>query len=188
MKKGAFLTTLLRSNRTIFSTLDIAMLWQEESSSKTRVRLHYYVKQGSLIQLRRGLYAKNTEYNKFELATKIFTPSYLSFETILAREGIIFQYSTDITVASYLSRGATVGDQNYLYKKMKDSVLMNPAGIIQEEYASIATKERAVLDTLYSNREYHFDNTRSLDWNEVFCLLPLYSNKRLEKKVKEIAP
>jgi len=41
--------------------------------------------------LRRGLYAKDNSYDKNELATKIYIPSYISFETVLRNAGAIFQ-------------------------------------------------------------------------------------------------
>lgn len=34
-------------------------------------------------------------------------------------------------------------------------------------------------------RDYHFDNLSPLDWDKVFELLPIYENKKMEKKVKE---
>jgi len=186
MKKGEYLDSILRSRKSIFSTADIALLWQEQSSAATRVRLHYYVKQNKLIRVRKGLYAKSVDYDKLELATRIFTPSYVSFETVLATKGIIFQYSTQITVASYLSRDATVRDQIYRYKKIKDVVLMNHLGVFQDGVTAIASKERAVLDTLYNANNYHFDNTRSLDWEKIFELLPMYRNKSLTKRVQKL--
>ncbi|MFZ5376373.1 MAG: type IV toxin-antitoxin system AbiEi family antitoxin domain-containing protein [Patescibacteria group bacterium] len=184
MQKGDFLDIILRSDKTIFTLKDIALLWQETSTNTTRVRLNYYVKKGDLFRLRRGVYVKDKNYNKLELATKVFTPSYVSFETVLAQEGLIFQYRSDITVASYLNRNIEIDGQRYSYQKVKDSILINPRGIIQTNNISVATKERAILDTLYSNTDYHFDNTNGVEWEKVFELLPMYQNHRLEKTVK----
>jgi len=49
----------------------------------------------------------------------------------------------------------------------------------------MATKERAFLDRIYVSKDYHFDNLNALDWNKVFEILPIYNNKRMEKKVKQ---
>jgi hypothetical protein len=38
----------------------------------------------------RGIYAKDKDYDKVELAGRIFTPGYVSFETVLVRSGINF--------------------------------------------------------------------------------------------------
>ncbi|MFA6475707.1 MAG: hypothetical protein WCV88_05985 [Patescibacteria group bacterium] len=39
------------------------------------------------------------------------------------------------------------------------------------------------MDRIYVSKDYHFDNLQALDWNKVFEILPIYYNKRLEKKV-----
>jgi predicted transcriptional regulator of viral defense system len=183
MKKGNYLAALLRSKKTVFSTKDIALLWNEPGTTAARVRLNYYVKRGNLYRIRRGLYAKSREYNHLELATRIFTPSYVSFETVLAREGLIFQYYEQIFVATYLSREITVDRQAYSYRKIKTGILINNLGVENINETSIATKERAFLDTLYVNADYQFDNIRSLNWEKVFEILPIYHNQRMAKKV-----
>ena len=185
MKKGDYISSILRSKKTVFSFKDIALLWGD-SGSAVRVRVSYYVKNGQLYPIRRGFYAKDKNYNKIEMATKIFTPAYVSFETVLAREGIIFQYYSQIFVASYLTRDITCDGQIYSYKKIKDLVLTDGAGITNNGECSIATKERAFLDTIYINKDYHFDNLSPLDWDKVFVMLPMYSNKRMAQKVKNI--
>ncbi len=186
MQKGDYLTTLLRSSKTIFTFKDIAILWQDPGSSATRVRISYYVKKGDLIRLRKGLYAKNMDYNKIELATRIFTPAYVSFETVLVREGLIFQLYQPIFAASYTTRKIVVDKQEYLFKKMKINILTNSIGISVINETSIASKERAFLDTLYVNSNYYFDNLRSLDWKKVNQILPIYENKRMIKKVAQL--
>jgi hypothetical protein len=183
MQKGEYLTTILRSSKTVFSTKDIALLWHEPGSTATRVRLHSYVKKDALYRIRKGLYAKNRSYNRLELATRIYTPSYVSFETVLVKEGLIFQYYDNISVASYLNRQISVDGQTYTYRKIKTSTLVNSAGVHHLDETSIASRERAFLDTLYANPDYQFDNTGGLNWELVFNILPIYRNKRLQKTV-----
>lgn len=183
--KGEYLEVLLRSPKTIFSTKDVALLWGEQTEAAVRVRLNYYVKTGKLVRVYRGLYAKDQNYDRFELATRIYTPSYISFETILTREGINFQYYGNIFVASYKSREVTAGDQKITFVRMKDYVLSNTVGIEHKDGVATATRERAFLDRIYVSKDYHFDNLANLDWNKVFEILPIYHNKRMEKKVKE---
>ena len=90
--KGEYLEVLLRSWRRIFSTKDVAMLWVEDRKLKVSGRLNKYVQAGKLVRVRRGIYAKDKKYDPLELANRIFIPSYISFETVLTREGINFQY------------------------------------------------------------------------------------------------
>jgi len=184
MDKGSYLSTILRSAKTVFSFKDIVLLWND-SSNAVRVRINYYVKNNQLYQLRRGLYAKDRNYNRLELATRIFTPSYVSFETVLGREGITFQYYSQIFVASYLTRNIVCDGQAYSFRKVKELVLTNQAGIENKKECSIAVKERAFLDTIYINKDYHFDNLSPLNWDKVFKLLPMYRNQRMAEKVKE---
>ncbi len=186
MDKGDFLTSILRSNKTVFSSKDIALLWHDPGTSATRERLSYYIKKGDLYRIRKGLYAKSQDYNRLELATRIYTPSYVSFETVLAREGLIFQYYEKIFVASYLSREITVDGQAYSYRRINTRMLVNSIGVEHILETSIAGKERAFLDTLYANADYQFDNVRGLAWDKVFEILPIYGNQRLDKKVNRL--
>ncbi|MCF7830852.1 hypothetical protein K9M41_02565 [Candidatus Gracilibacteria bacterium] len=183
MKKGDYISVILRSSKTIFSFKDIALLWGD-SGNATRVRVNYYIKTGKLYHVRRGIYAKDKDYDKLELATKIYPPAYISFETVLVKEGVIFQLYGQIFVASYLNREITIDNQIYSYRKIKDSVLTNNAGIENRGNYSIATKERAFLDMVYLNKNYHFDNFTSLDWDKVLEILPIYNNKSMEKMIK----
>lgn len=185
MKKGDYISSILRSQKTVFSFKDIALLWGN-SDNAAMVRVSYYVKNGHLYHIRRGFYAKDKNYNKLELSVKIFTPSYVSFETVLASNDIIFQYYSQIFVASYLTRDIVCDDQTYSYRKIKDLVLANQSGVENKNECSIATKERAFLDTLYINKDYHFDNLSPLDWDKVLEMLPMYKNKRMAEKVKKI--
>lgn len=184
-RKGEYLEILLRSSKTIFSTKDAALLWSENDKKTITDRLKKYAKTGKLVRVRRGLYAKDNNYDRFELATRIYTPSYISFETVLTREGINFQYYGNIFVASYINREITVGDQKITFVRMKDYVLSNTVGIEHKGTYAGATKERAFLDRIYVSKDYYFDNLASLDWDKVFEILSIYHNKRLEKKVKK---
>ena len=183
--KGEYLGILLRFSKTIFSTKDVALLWSEERKNTVSARLNKYVKAGKLIRVRRGLYAKDKNYDKFELATRIYTPSYISFETVLTRAGINFQYYGNIFVASYVNREIDIDGQKIIFVRMKSYVLSNTAGIEHKDGYAIATKERAFLDRIYVSKDYHFDHLDPLDWDKVFEVLPIYNNKRMIKKVNE---
>lgn len=183
--KGEYLEVLLRSPKTIFSTKDVALLWGEEREQTVSGRLSKYVKVGKLVRVRRGIYAKDKNYDRFELATRIYIPSYISFETVLTRTGINFQYYGNIFVATYVTREIEADGQKISFIRMKDYVLSNTTGIEHAEGYSIATKERAFLDRIYTTKDYHFDYLDMLDWDKVFEILPMYNNKRMDKKVKE---
>jgi hypothetical protein len=181
--KGKYLETILRSPQTIFSIKDVSLMWGEDNETIISIRLNKYEKAKKLIRVRRGFYAKDNSYSRFELATRIYTPSYISFETVLTHEGINFQYYGNIFVASYLNREISVGDQKITLIYMKDYVLSNDVGIEHKDGYAIASRERAFLDRIYVSKDYHFDNLTNLNWDKVFEILPIYNNKRMEKKV-----
>jgi hypothetical protein len=185
--KRDYLLEIMRSKQTVFTTNDIALLWGTPDAQFVRKKLYRYVKTGKLYSLRKGIYTKDTDYNRCELATKIFTPAYVSFETVLAKAGVIFQFYGQIFVASYLTREITVDGQTYAFRKVKDSILTNRTGIEVKDNCHIATPERAFLDILYLHKDYYFDNLRDIDWEKVATILPIYGgNKRIEKRVKAL--
>ena len=186
MQKGQYLETILRSPKTVFTFEDMALLWGEPGTQAVRVRLSYYVQRGKLRRIRRGLYAKNGNYNKLELATRIYPPSYVSFETVLAQKGLIFQFHAQISVASYLTREIEADGQAYSFRKIKTPVLANLMGVENRNETSFASRERAFLDTLYLHGDYYFDNLDSLDWNKVFDMLPIYQNQSMARRVRRL--
>lgn len=179
------ISDILRFNKTVFTFKDIFLIWGDSDKKAAIAGVNYYIKTGELYRIRRGIYAKDKNYDKLELAARIFTPSYVSFETVLTQAGINFQFYKKITVASYQTREIVVEGQTYSYKKIKDFVLTNPIGVEHGGESSIASPERAFLDTIYIHKDYHFDNLGSLNWDKVFEILPIYKNKRMAKKVNE---
>ncbi len=181
----ADIINILKLNKTVFSFKDILLASGETNAALLRRRIAHYVKTGELYAIRRGFYAKDKNYDRFELATKILTPSYISFETVLAKAGIIFQFYSQIFVASYLTREITADNQNYSYKKIKDTLLINNAGIENKGNYFAATPERAFLDVVYLYKNYYFDNLRSIDWKKVFEILPIYANKQMSQRINK---
>ena len=127
------------------------------------------------------------KFNPIAMACTIYTPSYLSLDYVLQKEGIIFQYDSTITSLSYLSRTITVDKTLISYRKIKDAILLNTKGIIaNDDGINIATKERAFLDMLYLNGNMYFDTINTIDPKIIYKLLPIYDSKVLEKRVKKI--
>jgi len=179
------ISAILRSSRTVFTFKDISLIWRNTDKKAVIAGINYYVSTGQLHRIRRGIYAKDKNYDKTELACRIYTPAYVSFETVLTRTGINFQYYGQIFIASYLAREIVVDGQEYQYRKIKNTLLTDSAGVLNKDGIAIATSERAFLDTLYLNTDYHFDNLAPLNWDKIFEMLPLYNNKRMARKVQE---
>jgi|SRR5579863_8152086 hypothetical protein len=182
MEKSTLLN-IFKSKASVLTFKEILLASGSTSTSSLKRRLNYYVKNKELYAIRRGIYATDKNYDKRELATKIFTPSYISFETILVEAGVIFQYYATIFVATYQTKDITCDGQTYSFKKIKDTILTNTIGIEQKENYFAASPERAFLDVLYLNKNYHFDNLAPLNFKLIFSILPIYNNKRMEKVV-----
>ena len=176
MKKGDILE-LYKSKNNVFSIKDIALIWREDNPDNLKSKIKYYLDKGKLFRVRRGIYAKAQEYNMLEAANKIYCPSYVSFETILLKEGVIFQYTEEVFMASQLSKELKVNKRKIIYRKLKDEILLNNKGIIYEDNYYRADKERAFMDMIYLNKDYYFDNIRTIDWQKCLDMLPMYNKK-----------
>ncbi|PIP29329.1 hypothetical protein COX27_01995 [Candidatus Kuenenbacteria bacterium CG23_combo_of_CG06-09_8_20_14_all_36_9] len=88
MATDNLIAKLYASPKTILTIKDIALIWGEANTANLLSKVKYYARQGSLIRLTRGIFAKDKEYNAKELAASIYTPSYISFETVLREAGI----------------------------------------------------------------------------------------------------
>ncbi len=183
MATDNLIAKLYESPKTILTTKDIALIWEETNTVNLLSKIKYYAKQGSLIRLTRGVFAKDKNYNPKELATSIYTPSYISFETVLREAGIIFQHHDTIFVAGPYPTTKKIGDHTITFRKLKDSVLYNALGIKSEKNYSIATPERAFLDTIYLSPKFYFDNLRSINWELCLELVKIYDNKQLIKRL-----
>ena len=120
MKKD-YLLDLIKLKNTVFTVKDISLFWQETDVNFIKKKIYRYLKAGKIYSIRRGIYVKNKDYSRFELATKIYTPAYVSFETVLAKAGVTFQFYNQIFVASYLTRNLSIDNQDNCIKKIKNS-------------------------------------------------------------------
>ncbi len=178
--------TLYKDSRTVFRLIDVAMLVEETRLQALSKKLNYYVGKGLLRNPRKGIYTK-PEFNPEELACRIYNPSYISLDYVLQKAGIIFQFDTQITVVSYLSRTIGVGGQSYRYRKIKGNLLGNTMGIRRlANHVNSASYERAFLDMLYLEPDYYFDNFNPLDKMLLQKLLPIYQSKTLTQKVAKL--
>lgn len=176
---------LYESPRTVFPISALGIMTGEGRDGVLAKRLNYHVKNGRLLNPRRGFYAKKG-YKPEELACQLFTPCYLSLEYVLQRAGVVFQYDSTITIVSYLSRSVIVDGWEFRYRRIKGEIAIDVSGLEHSNGISIASPERAFLDVLYLSSEYHFDNLRPLSYRKVLEILPIYKCKRMEERVKTL--
>ncbi len=183
MEKG-FLKVILRSEQSVFTFKELLLTWNVDAGIARR-RISYYLKTGGLYAIRRGIYAKDRNYDRFELAVRIYTPAYISFETVLGSAGITFQYYNRIFVASYQSDEINADGQAFVFRRLKTPVLFNSSGVENRPGYAIATPERAFLDVVYLNKEYHFDDLSRINWETVNAIASIYENRQVIDRVNK---
>jgi len=181
----SLIAKLYQSSKTILTNKDLALIWQENDKNNLNAKTAYYVKQKTLIRLTRGVFAKNKDYNPKELATSIYLPSYISFETVLREAGVIFQHYDTIFIASIWPKTITIDKYTFTFRKLKDIVLFNAAGIASKDNYGIATPERAFLDMIYLFPNYYFDNLQAINWEQCDEMVKIYNNKQLIKRLNK---
>lgn len=184
---GTLLTKMYSSGKTVFSTQEIRLLDQGNSSNTALPSLlSRLVSRGDLQRLRSGVYAL-PKYDVLEFANKIFRPSYISMESVLVREGVIFQYDNTITLASYQSRTIyTSTDKVFVFRKIAQAILERSDGKVFTPKYTIASLERAFLDLCYVDKWRTYENTSPIDKDKVIKLLPIYNNHSLTERVTQI--
>jgi len=168
---------LLKQKQSLFHTRDLALLWEISNNNTLYTTIKRYLKKGVLIPIYKGFYS-TISLDKIDPLTLGFSYlhrfSYLSCETILIKEGVIFQKESYLTFVSNLSKKFTIANYSFLVRKLKEEFLFNPFGIEKKENIFVATLERAVADLLYLNPYFHFDNKKIIKWNGV---------KKIQKEV-----
>ena len=174
------------SKKTVFSTNELALFWKIVNKKVLHVTINRYLKKGYLKKIRRGLYSlKNREVNLFELANKMKKYSYISFETVLVKEGIIFQWHDTVFSASLRSDEEKNDFGKFKFISLPEKYFFNNDGIAKKGEYFIATKERAFCDKIYKDGLSYFDDITCLDRKKIFKLSKNY-NKRLENDIKKI--
>ena len=164
------ISELIQLDRKIYHTADLAVLWELSNKNTLYKTISRYVQKGILFPIYKGLYATVplSQVNHLELGRAIIHRyTYLSTESILVQAGVIFQAIYAYTFVCDLSKKVTVGSQSFLFRKLKQEYLHNPAGVLSQNGMFIATPERAVADLLYFNPRYHLDSPESVDFEKV---------------------
>jgi len=143
-----------------FPVLDTATAIRltQEDPQVLRNQITRWVKNGELIQLKRGLYVFNEDERSRDVtrlfcANKIYEPSYISMETALSLYGIIPEGVAVITsVTAKVTKRFRNNAGSFFYQHIKAEAFR---GFRQENFEGlpvfIAEPEKAVLDFLYLN-------------------------------------
>lgn len=164
---------LLQTDQRIFKTSDLALLWDIQNRNTLTKTIQRYIDRGILFRIYKGLYSTLPveELNKYEVGCAIGGPfSYISAESILAKEGIIFQDIKKVTLFGKKKKEITVGNTTYLCRYLNDKFLLNRSGIKDSKGYSVATVQRALADLRHINPKFFVDNDLSIDEGEVINL------------------
>jgi predicted transcriptional regulator of viral defense system len=154
-----------RNTQTVFNFSDLSQVVVEYTGSKLRSALKYALANNDIYRISKGIYSISKDYSNWEFANKYRSPSYIGLYSVLQKEGVVFQPYSAIYIVSNRSQEVEIDGQNYIYRKIKDSILLNSIGVKNENDVQISTVERALCDKLYLDGDEYFDNLRNVNWN-----------------------
>lgn len=161
---------MLRQDRKLFHTNDLALLWQISNKNTLYTTIKRYVKKGVLIPIHKGFYSTQDLKNIDPVVLGIgylHQYAYLSTETILFKKGIINQEVFCVTLISNISRKFSIGSHSYKVRQLRDEFLYQTTGVFVKNGYNQASPERAAADLLYFDSNYHFDGEKLIDWDKV---------------------
>lgn len=175
---------LVLSGKKVFTTEDLAVFWQIPQRRRLIELIKYYLREERLIRVFKGVYAYGDDYTPFDIAQKLVPLSYISLYTTSQMHGLIFQYYQTIYSVSLKSKQYQLGNQDYIYHRVKEAIFYEQLGLINNGRYTIADKERTIADCLYVFPNFAFDNLAGVNKEKLLALSKIYNNKMLEKRVK----
>lgn len=147
MKQIEFLQKLKELGKCYYTVSEIQTVLGQ-SRLATKVTINRFIKTGTLERLGRNVYVPALEsYNLEEIATVLYAPCYISFESALAKYGILSQIPHTLTCATLRkSRKIRLGGQEVEYRRLKKELFF---GYRFLDKMAIAEPEKSLLDQLY---------------------------------------
>ena len=163
-------------------------------------------KKGILVKIKRGLYSDDLYNDKEVIANICYNPSYISFEYALSYYGVIPEFVSTFTSATFGKKNNKIyhmKDSTFDYRSVPDEVF--PMGILimknsKDISYKIASKEKALCDLLYSKypvrsikdlktllfEDMRIDENEFLKMNVEFIkeIAPLYHSNSLNVLIK----
>ncbi|MBU0649789.1 hypothetical protein KKG63_01140 [Patescibacteria group bacterium] len=149
----------------IFSRNDVIKLFPDEPENQINTQLHRIAARGGLIGLKRGVYLfSDTKIDEFVIANRLYTPSYVSLESVLNTSGIIPDITATVTsVTPITSKKFNTPVGNFTYSKIARNLFFGYQSIIDQQsglYYEIASPEKAFLDFIYIRRMRDLSESR----------------------------
>jgi len=177
----------------LFTPLEFRRLFGVSRSAATFF-LFRHTKSGLFVRLKNGLYALTSRLpSEEEIANRLYQPSYISFESVLAHHGVMPESVYTITSATTKpSRRFEVEGRAYEYHTIKREAYSGYQTVKTNGRAVLrAVPEKALVDTLYF---VHLKKRRLSDRLDLSRLsrrailryARLFRSDPFEKKVKEV--
>lgn len=173
-----------------FTISDVRKITDMDDQS-LRVSMNRLVKNGFATRIVRGVYTNNpamVDWEKF--AQELYAPSYLSFEWVLARAGVLSQKPYALTLATSLrTKTIETSWMTIIYHHIQPHLYW---GSIQEHGIFVAEPEKAFLDLAYlSLRGYATLDPDEMDLTLLDCkkmkqYLRKFNNVQLNKRVNDV--
>ncbi len=183
MDNAQRLKILSGTGKTVFSLKNLQNLWGS-SPNTTKIIAKRMADKKLITRIERGYFALDEEFDVYELANLIISPSYVSLNSSLFYHGISFQVSQTVTSVSTLNYERKAGKRTFKYYAMKDSLFYNLEGISYTDNLAIARPERAILDCLYFNLLPNVDNSDRVNLSLLEKISFLYP-KTVQAKIRK---
>jgi predicted transcriptional regulator of viral defense system len=179
----------------LFSVLDYQRILGINNYGSARSSISRYLKLGIIQKARKGLYfLDDNPPSEFEIANKLYQPSYISFETALSFYGIIPETIFEITSATpKTTRNFTVNSLKFSYKKIKkDCFVGYQPKKIQNVIILMAEPEKALADLLYfialGKRSFSYEriNLQKIKKQKLMNYAKAFNNKKLFELIKNL--
>ncbi|KPJ56658.1 hypothetical protein AMJ49_04310 [Parcubacteria bacterium DG_74_2] len=178
------LKLLNNSQKTVFKLKDLQDLWSDNVLN-TKMSAKRMVGKKLLLKLAKNYYCLNKEYNIYELANLIISPSYVSFNSALFFKGVCFQAQNTISSVALFNYEKKIDNKIYKYFTMKKELFFNLEGIIVQNNISFACPERAILDSFYFGFLPNVDNEEKINFTFLKKISQFYPNS-VKNKIKKI--
>ncbi len=176
-------------NLEVFTTQEFINIFGV-SRGVASVKLTRYKQLGYLVSPRRSVYYLAGEVDdKYKIANKVYTPSYISLDSALSKYDIIPETVYTITsVTTKATREFTDDQTVYRYYRIKKEAFI---GYHKEGDTLLADPEKAIVDYLYfvsqGDRQLNDRlNITKIDKNKVFYYAEFFHNKKLNTLIRHI--
>ena len=193
----------------IYTTESLNNMYKDYKNINQKISLE--TQKGNLIRIKRGLFSDDLIIDSPIIANVCYSPSYISFEYALSYYGIIPERVTLYTSAVYNKKNNKMyrlDNVAFEYRSIPNDAFNEGIIFLKNEEGiryKIASKEKALCDTLYSKYPVRtisdlkillFEDLRidedlflKLDFEFIFKVAPLYHSNTLltlKKYLKEL--